>query len=323
MCCLDLHAMNYTNCFIVLFTLHSSLFTLCEAQELFPNSEPASNVPKGVLRLKLSNEVFEEITQLRLQQGYSFIYGFSSKIELEQTLNFSNHHDLSLPYDFIYYNPETNQLQTNGYVRGLPQPFWFENYAATLKYRFYHKDGLQKHFRMAAYLQVAGGNEPHPEAEPNLMGDNSGAGAGLITTYLNHRFATSITVGYIIPYKFQQVDSNIVINYANTINYSLSFGYLLLPRTYKSFKQVNVNLYMEFMGESYGAASISKKGEYVFTGGVPCLARGCYLEARPGLQFIFGSNTVLGFSPAFPLINRSYTKTYPVYYLYLQHDFLL
>lgn len=293
----------------------------CGAQELFPNAEAASNVPKGVLRIKLENEIFMEITQLRLQQGYSFIYGFSPKISLEQTLSFSNHHDLSLPYNFIYYNPVTNQLQTNGYIYGQPHPFWFENYSAKLKYRFLCADSYQEHFRMAAYMQLAGGNEPHPEAEPNLMGDNSGEATGLIATYLKHKFASSLTVGYTIPYKFEQVDSNIVINYANAITYSLSFGYLLLPRIYQNYKQVNVNIYMEFMGEDYGAASISKKGEPVFTGGIPSLAKGSYLEARPGVQFIFASNTILSFSPAYPIINRSYAKTYPVYYVYLQHDF--
>ena len=293
------------------------------AQELFPNAEPASNVPKGVLRIKLENEIFKEISQLRLQQGYSVIYGFSSKISLEQTLSLSNHHDLTLPYNFIYYNPSIEGLQTNGYVYGQPHPFWLENYSAKLKYRFFNLDSYQEHFRMAAYLQVAGGNEPHLEAEPDLTGDNSGAAAGLITTYLKNKFAASLTVGYIVPYKFQQVDSNITINYANAINYSLSFGYLLLPRIYKNYKQVNVNIYMEFMGEAYSAASISKQGETVFTGGVPSLAKGSYLEARPGLQFIFASNTILSFSPAYPLINRSYTKTYPVYYVYAQHDFQL
>ncbi|MGP8214672.1 MAG: hypothetical protein ACLQQ4_03830 [Bacteroidia bacterium] len=293
------------------------------AQELFPNAEPASNVPKHVLRVKSANEIFREITQLRLWQGYSFIYGISPRFSLDQTLSFSNHHAQVLPYDFIYYNTATNQLQTTGYVRGQRQPFWFENYSVTLKYRFLCSDTEQRHFRMATYLQLAGGNEPHPEAEPNLMGDNSGAAAGLIATYLEHKFAVSLNAGYIMPYKYQQYDSNIVINYANAINYSLSFGYLLLPRTYSSYKQVNVNIYMEFMGESYGAASITKKGEAVFSADVPSLSKGSYLEARPGLQFIFGSNTRLSFSPAFPLINRSYAKTYPVYYVYLQHDFFL
>jgi len=309
--------------FRILLLLFVFIPPFCGAQELFPNTDPASNVPKGVLRIKLENEIFTEITQFRLQQAYSFIYGFSSKISLEQTLSFSNHHDLSLPYDFIYYNPEINGLQTNGYVYGQAHPFWFENYAATLKYRFFCSDAFQRHFRLAAYLQLAGGNEPHPEAEPDLTGDNSGAAAGLISTYLIHKFAASITVGYIMPLKFQQVDSNITINYANAINYSLSFGYLLLPGTYRNYKQLNVNIYMEFMGESYGAASISKQGEAVYTGGVPSLAKGSYLEARPGIQFIFNSNTLLSFSPAYPLIHRSYTKTYPVYYVHLQHDFSL
>jgi len=309
--------------FYSLFFITSLLFApFCKAQELFPNTEPASNVPKGVLRISLANEVFGEMTQLRLWQGYSFIYGISPKLSLEQTLSFSNHHDLTLPESFIYTNA-SGGFQTTGYIYGQPHPFWFENYSVLLKYRFLCLDGEHRHFRMATYLQLAGGDEPHPEAEPNLLGDNSGAALGLIATYLNHKFAASVNVSYIMPYKFQQFDSNIVINYANAINYSLSFGYLLFPRVYTSYKQLNINLYMEFMGESYGAASISKKDEPVYSGGIPSLAQNAYLEARPGVQFIFGSNTRLSLSPAFPLISKSYAKIYPVYYVYLQHDFQL
>ena len=145
------------------------------AQELYPNAEPASNVPKRVLRIKLANEVFKEINQLRLWQGYSFIYGISSKLQLNQTLSFSNHHDIVLPYNFIYYSTTTNQLQTDGYIRGQAHPFWFENYSVTLKYRFLNLDAEHRHFRMATYLQLAGGNEAHIDAEPDLLGDNSGA----------------------------------------------------------------------------------------------------------------------------------------------------
>jgi hypothetical protein len=267
--------------------------------------------------------MFQEISQFRLWQGYSFIYGISAKLSLEQTLSLSNHHAITLPEDFIYYNPAIGGLQTSGYVFGQPHPFWFENYSVTLKYRFLCLDGDHKHFRMATYLQLAGGDEPHPEAEPNLLGDNSGAALGLIATYLYHRFAVSVNAAYIVPYKFQQFDSNIVINYAKAINYNLSFGYLLFPRVYKDYKQVNVNLYFELMGESYGAPTISKKGEPVYYSYVPSLAANAYLEARPGIQFIFGSNTRLSLSPAIPLISRSYAKFYPVYYVYLQHDFQL
>ncbi len=303
------------------FILFFFLSSFVEAQELFPNTDPASNVPKGILRAKISNELFKEMSRLRLWQGYTVIYGISPKFELGQTFNFSNHHDLRLPESFIYRNTATNELQTDGYFRGQPHPFWFENFVLALKYRFLCLDAVQRHFRMATYIQLAGGNEPHPEAEPNLMGDNAGASGGLIATYLKHKFAASLNIGYIMPYKFQQYDTSIVINYANAINYSLSFGYLLLPRTYTNYKQINVNLYMEFMGEAYGAVKMSKTGETVFSGNVSSLASGKYLEGRPGLQFIFASNTIISFSPAFPIINRSYTKTYPVYYIYLQHDF--
>ena len=164
-----------------LFALHiyfCSLVLNSKAQELFPNSEPASNVPKGVLRIGLANEAFQEYSQFRLWQGYSFIYGITGNLSLEQTLSFSNHHALTLPEDFIYYNPSIKGLQTTGYIFGQSHPFWFENYLVKLKYRFLCLDGDHRHFRMATYLQLAGGDEPHPEAEPNLYGDNSGTGWG-------------------------------------------------------------------------------------------------------------------------------------------------
>ncbi|HTB06556.1 MAG TPA: hypothetical protein VK806_06335 [Bacteroidia bacterium] len=297
---------------------------LCNAQEFFPAFGPASNLPKEVLGVKLSNEFYNDASQLRLWQGYIFSYGISSKIEIGQTYSFSNHHGYYLPQDFIFYDNTIHGLRTNGYINGGVYPFTLENFSINIKYRFLNIDGQNEHFRMAWYLQLAAGNEPHEVAELSLLGDNSGASAGLITTYLKNRFAISLTLGALIPHEYIQSDSNIVMHYGNAINYGLSFGYLLLPRKYKDYKQTNVNLYMEFVGETYqGMQSITKEGENVKWTNVPSLNSGSYLEARPSIQFIFLSNTRLDFSIAYLLAGQSYERSYPLYFINVQHNFYL
>ena len=57
-----------------------------------------------------------------------------------------------------------------------------------------------------------------------------------------------------------------------SINYSLSGGYLLLPKEYTDYKQMNLNLYTELLGEK----SLDSK-------------KYC-LDLAPAVQFIFNSN---------------------------------
>jgi hypothetical protein len=297
---------------------------LCGAQEFFPTYGPASNLPKGVIRIKLNNEFYNDVSQERFWQGYSFSYGISAKLEISQVYSFSNHHDYILPQNFIYYDNNLKTLRTNGYENGKPYPYSFENLAVGIKYRFLSLDAQNEHFRMAAFLQLAGGNEPHMVAESSLQGDNSGAFCGVITTYLKNKLAISITTGFISPYKYIQADSNTILNYNNALTYSLSLGYLLWPRKYESYKQTNVNLYMEFVGESYGAMkSITKEGQPVNWYNVPSLDKGYYLEARPAIQFIFLSNTRLDLSMAFLMMGHSYERSYPIFFLSIIHDFFL
>ncbi len=52
---------------------------LCRGQEFFPNTESASNLPKGALSIKFANEFYKDETALRLWQGYTVAYGISSK----------------------------------------------------------------------------------------------------------------------------------------------------------------------------------------------------------------------------------------------------
>jgi hypothetical protein len=65
-----------------------------------------------------------------------------------------------------------------------------------------------------------------------------------------------------------------VRNY-QAMNYSLSAGYLLIPRTYTDYKQTNINLYAELLGQQ----TLDRKTNY--------------WDLAPALQFIFNSNSKL------------------------------
>ncbi len=292
------------------------------AQELFPQTEPASNIPKEVIAIKIENEFYGDGNARRSWQGYKFMYGINSKWMISQTFSFSNHHGFKLPGDFIDSTGNGNKF-TDGVKRGMKYPYRFENLCVNVKYRFLSCDGDHKHFRMASYLDLAGGNDAHYNAEPNLEGDNSGIGGGIIATLLRNKFAASLTTGFIIPHFYKQFFPDILIRYGSDFNYSLSFGYLLLPRTYKNYRQTNVNLYVEFIGNAYGSAKISQDGQNISIANDPAFQNGNYLEMRPSIQFILHSNTRIDFSISQPLISHSYSKTDPAFYFNIARNFFL
>jgi hypothetical protein len=57
----------------------------------------------------------------------------------------------------------------------------------------------------------------------------------------------------------------------NATNYTLSFGQLIYPKKYTSLKQTNINLMLEFVGQT-----INENGK-------------SYLDVVPVVQFIFNS----------------------------------
>jgi hypothetical protein len=152
------------------------------------------------------------------------------------------------------------------------------------KYRFLSHDELHSHFRMAAYGRVSVIDNPfYPSTvkneEMDLEGGASGFSGGIVATQLVHKLAVSATMGY------NHFMNNIKDHYpvdmsANAVNYSLSAGYLLLPRTYRSYEQTNVNLYVEFLGKANTDA----------------VSRSQYMDVAPAIQFIFNSATRLDFS---------------------------
>ncbi len=302
---------------MVLVFLGEMLFS----QELFPHTDPASNIPKGVLGVRVCNEFFKEFSQTRSSQIYRFMFGLNSKWMISQGFSFSNHHGKMLPTGTIRTDAD-GRYYTFGVQKGLKYPYGFDNFVMELRYRFFSKDGDHTHWRMAASLAFAGGTEPHDEAEPNLaMGDNAGLSLGYTTTYLKNKFAISFSSAFILPARYYEAFEHVEILYGKAISYNLSFGYLVFPRTYKSYKQMNVNVYLELMGKTFGSGQIHKNEQEVKILETDRFNGQSLMEARPALQFIFNSNTRVDLSCGFPVIGSSYARFYPAYYFNLQHFF--
>jgi hypothetical protein len=301
---------------------------LAGAQELFPVAEPASNVPKGVLGLRLYDETFNEVDRIRNLFALRIMYGVTPKLTVYAIPNASNHHNAQLPPEFPVHN--TPQI-------GVTHPYRFNGVDFYAKYRFLSLDGQNSHFRAALYGEYSILKVAHDEAEPTLLDDNSGVGGGLITTYLKNHFAVSFTGGYIHPWKYKgDVPDPIpglpgvpaTVTYADGYNYSLSFGYLLFPHTYTGYNQTNWNVYLEFVGKDYGAMQMQVGNVYynlpqyaISTAGNKALAANQYLEVYPGVQTIIRSDIRVDFSVGFPVVSRSWVHYYPVYNLAVQRYF--
>ncbi|MBL7921190.1 MAG: hypothetical protein JNJ40_12805 [Bacteroidia bacterium] len=298
-----------------------------KAQELFPHNEPASNVPKGVLGIRPFYKTYPEVNLLRRMYALRVMYGLLQKLTVMGTISVTNHHGKDLPPDLVthtHVGAQTNYY-TNTIQRGIKYPYKFSGVYLYAKYRFITRDNKNQHFRMAAYADWSNVGVPHDEAEPNLMDDTRGYGGGLITTYLKNHFAVSFTGGFIIPKYYEGFSPDIggqmiptKIEYGRAAIYNLSFGYLLLPKTYKSYNQTNINLYVEFIGKSFEAAVVTQYGYMKIPIQTPLLQKGNYVEVHPSIQAVFDSNLRIDLSVGLPLIRRSYARFYPVYYLGIQ-----
>ena len=292
------------------------------AQELYPNSEPASIIPKNTLGIRLMNEAYVLKNNLRSWHGTMFMYGVNSKLMINAMFTTSNHHAKTLPSNFLMVDSNdvnyVNPTDANSY------DYLFESFNLGFRYRFLNKDGDHKHFRMALYSNAVYSYRPHDEAEVSLMGDNKALGAGIISTILIKKLAVSFTGGIIKPFSYKEKDKNIELRYGNAYNYSLSFGYLVYPFKYSNFKQTNINLYAEFIGKSYDALSVIKNEKEIdHTNNYNQFNKGNYIELRPAVQFIIKSNLRIDCSTALPIVNRSYIRKYPMYMLNIQYYLFL
>jgi len=305
---------------ILLFLYTQSIFS----QELFPTTEPASNIPKGVIGLRTFAESYKEGGLLRNMGAIRLMYGLSSKLSVYVQGTVSNHHDSILPADIITHKHIGNQTiyYTQNRVYGTRYPYSFNGGYVYAKYRFYSKDEENKHLRVAVYAEASKIKAAHDEAEPTLTDDCSGWGAGLIVTQLYKRFAASLTTGYIKPDHYSEFKRGYAtsIYYGNALVYNLSFGYRIYPKKYISYYQDNYNIYVELMGKSYAQGRVFINGESIPVQS-SSLKAGNYLESHFGIQRIINSNTRLDFTMVLPFLGQSFVHFYPLYTFGWQYYF--
>ena len=251
-----------------------------KAQELYVFSNPASNIPAKTVAAKLSAKTMRSYhngeREWRLMPEVQI--GLSKKLMLAAAASFSN----------MFFQDAMS----------------FESARLYAKYRFYSHDDIHKHFRAAAFAAGSWSNNPLVYQELNLDGDNSGVQAGVVATQLINKFAISAGTSYI-----RQLEKNdkvfFGIPFSNEgIQYNVSMGYLLFPRSYTSYNQTNFNLYCEFLGMRN--IDINRN----------------YLDIAPALQLIFKSSTRLNVGARFELAGNAHRMATQSMFISLEHYFL-
>lgn len=195
-----------------------------KGQELFVMTEPASNMPAGSIGIRTMNSfMFNKSNNLNYHLMPEIMWGINQK-----------------------WMVHLQSFQSNRATPGLK----VEGGSFYVKYWFYSNDDIHKHFRLASYSRVSLNRADIHQEEIETMGHNSGGEIGLIATQLVNKLAISTAVSYekaidnTSENKFPVTQSN------NATNYTLSFGRLMYPRIYKTLKQTNINLMVEFLGQT-------------------------------------------------------------------------
>ncbi len=240
----------------LLVFIFAIFLTRADSQELYVFSEPASNMPAHSISVK---QTFKGLTNKYTgtndaRHTAEVMFGVNKNLMLHGSTSLSD-----------MYSPNLRWESARVYA----------------KYRFLSKDGLYSHFRMAAYAEGSFSNNKPVFDELSLDGDQSGAGAGIIATQLLHKLAISSTVGV-------KAVSQAYTTPGSALNYSLSAGYLILPRVYKDYNQTNLNLYVELLGEN----TLDRSRHYI--------------DLAPAAQLIFNSQAKLNVGYRFQLDGNMY-----------------
>ena len=235
--------------------------TKTEGQELYVFSEPASNMPAHSISVKLTDHfVTKDKIYGRFSQSFmpQLMFGFSKKFMLHIGATVSNMHTFGFRYESV-----------NLYA----------------KYRFFSKDAVHKHFRMAVFADASATKAPFHYDEITLMGDKNGIEAGIIVTQLRNKFALSGTISHTEVLDRSRNSKVIYVPERSyqSMNFSLSAGYLLFPKEYTNYRQMNLNLYAELLAKQ-----------------TPDIKKHC-VDLAPALQFIFNSNAKLNIGYRFQL----------------------
>ncbi len=194
------------------------------AQELYVFTEPASNMPANSIGILQSAKFLKNKYYNRAEQRHNteLMFGISKNLMIHAAATYSN-----------MYSQKTE----------------FESVRLYGKYRFYSKDEMYRHFRLAAFAEASYNKNELEYDELGLEGDNSGIQLGVIGTQLMHKLAISGSAS-IISYAGTYTSHSATIHQPfDALNYSLSAGYLIFPKEYTDYNQPNINVYLELLGQ--------------------------------------------------------------------------
>ncbi len=250
----------YLSIYFLTVFIALSWLTKVNAQELYVFTEPASTKPAKAIGLKHS---FQKMggTKSRNNQNTQLQLGLNKRLSLYLGTNYAG---------------------TDAY----------------LQYRFFTKDAMYTHTRMAFYAKSIQSNTSAIHTNAVLLdGEESVLGGGFILTQLKHKWASSLSLGYVEKKDWSKHYGK------NAFQYSFSNGLLVYPRRYASYGQTNVNLYLELLGQKL----LSGKGQY--------------LDAAPSIQLIFNSQAKLNMGYRFALLDKTNRMTNNSLYLSLDYLF--
>lgn len=250
----------------------------CHSQELFSYTEPASNRAAGSIGLRLDNSLMDEIGTSKINYHLipELMVGVSKKITVAGSFFISNRTDR----------------------------FKKEGGCLYAKYRFLSHDGLQKHFRMAAYLRLSFNNSDIHQEEIETYGHNTGIEIGMVATKLIRKVA--ISTGFSFVKATDNGNGNkFIYGKANShaVNYTLSIGKLMLPKEYMSYKQTNINCMVEFMNQVNTGS-----GKY-------------YTDVAPVIQMIFNSQSRIDIGYRKELSSNMVRTAPNGFFVRLEHNF--
>jgi hypothetical protein len=251
-------------------------------QELYPYSEPASNMPAKAVGVKMTSMFMRGVHSNKILQRHmpEVMFGVNKNLMLHAGLGFSDMHE---------------------------ERFMFEAVRLYGKYRVLSVDDVHKHFRVALFSGLAYSRNHLDHNEINLMGDQSGIQAGIIATQLWNRLAVSGTGSWNEVLHRERRNKLSGTDYAFTaFNYSLSAGFLLLPVEYRDYDQTNVNLYLELLGSRNVGRSTDRY----------------YVDLAPAVQFIFNSTGKLNLGYRFNVSGDIYRLTNRSFMIGYEHLFL-
>lgn len=235
-------------------------FQSLNAQELFVFTEPASNMPSRSIGIRASNWLMYDKSNAHL--NYQFI----------PELMWGANKNLMIHLDGFF----TNQ---HGNFHGVG----FGTYA---KYRIYTADDVNRHFRLAGYGRISFNNSAIFQEEIDLTRNNTGYAFGLIATQLLHKQAISAAISFAQAYNNGTENKFPSTQPDRGINFSISTGRLILPKTYLNYKQTNVNLMFELLGQHLLGSDKS------------------FIDGAPAVQFIFNSQTRLDIGYKFQIYSN-------------------